>query len=53
MKVVLLYDNHIYDNEIQQAITNFEKCQSMIGISTNSIKKISILMNQPADKFRN
>jgi len=53
MKVLLLHDNHIYDNEIQQAIINFEKCQGMIGINTNSIKKIPILMNQPADKFRN
>jgi len=25
----------------------------MIGINTNSIKKISIVMNQPAEKFRN
>jgi len=54
MEVVLLYDSYNFrDNEIYHAITNFEKCQGMIGIKTNSIKKMPILMNQPPVSFRN
>jgi hypothetical protein len=52
MKIVLLYDSYINDHDIDNAITNFEKCQGMIGINTSSIKKFSILMNQNADNFR-
>jgi hypothetical protein len=52
MKIILLHDSYINDDEIENAIINFEKCQGMIGINTSSIKKFPIHMNQTADSFQ-
>jgi hypothetical protein len=40
----MLHDRGIRENEVQNGIREFEKCQAMIGIKTNPIIAIPIDM---------